>query len=49
MQQRMNVIIKGDTSGVVEAIRGALTALPQVRWARLGNCEAGRALDTATQ
>ena len=29
VQQRMNLIIKGDTSGVVEAIRGALTALPQ--------------------
>jgi hypothetical protein len=28
-QQRMNLIIKGDTSGVVEAIRGALSALPQ--------------------
>lgn len=27
--QRMNLIIKGDTSGVVEAIRGALSALPQ--------------------
>jgi translation initiation factor IF-2 len=25
----MNLIIKGDTSGVVEAIRGALSALPQ--------------------
>lgn len=33
VQQRMNVIIKGDTSGVVEAIRGALSALPQVRCA----------------
>lgn len=30
MLQRMNLIIKGDTSGVVEAIRGALSALPQV-------------------
>ena len=27
--QRMNLIIKGDTSGVVEAIKGALSALPQ--------------------
>jgi translation initiation factor IF-2 len=27
--QRMNLIIKGDTSGVVEAIKGALQALPQ--------------------
>jgi translation initiation factor IF-2 len=29
--QRMNLIIKGDTSGVVEAIKGALQGLPQVR------------------
>jgi hypothetical protein len=28
--QRMNLIIKGDTSGVVEAIKGALQGLPQV-------------------
>ncbi|WIA43897.1 hypothetical protein OEZ86_010304 [Tetradesmus obliquus] len=27
--QRMNLIIKGDTSGVVEAIKGALQGLPQ--------------------
>jgi len=27
--QRMNLIIKGDTSGVVEAIKGALQQLPQ--------------------
>jgi translation initiation factor IF-2 len=27
----MNLIIKGDTSGVVEAIKGALQGLPQVR------------------
>jgi hypothetical protein len=26
----MNLIIKGDTSGVVEAIKGALQGLPQV-------------------
>lgn len=27
--QRMNLLIKGDTSGVVEAIKGALQSLPQ--------------------
>jgi translation initiation factor IF-2 len=27
--QRINLIIKGDTSGVVEAIKGALQQLPQ--------------------
>jgi hypothetical protein len=27
----MNLIIKGDSSGVVEAIKGALQGLPQVR------------------
>ena len=29
MQQRLNIILKGDASGSVEAVRSALGALPQ--------------------